>query len=184
MMQKDEHNSYFFTLLQQDEVAATSEVRLDNGKNSHSPIISEEVQEPLSLATRKEELKNHEEKCKLLQGICSEGEGEVSHEHKEKYVAKMEEMTEILTDEDCARKDQGILSLDPTTGVVEEQSRGIRNTIDMIERVPTDGCSNFIETSMEGFPPLYVGDIDISLEEKVPISTSTSPLEFHEVDTR
>ena len=37
---------------------------------------------------------------------------------------------------------------------------------------------------MEVFLSLYVGDIDISLEEKIPISTSTSPLEFHEVDTR
>ena len=29
---------------------------------------------------------------------------------------------------------------------------------------------------------LSIGDIEISLEEKVPILTSTSPLEFHEVD--
>ena len=49
----------------------------------------------------------------------------------------------------------------------------------MIERVPTYGCSNFIETYTKGFPSLYVGDI-----ERVPISTSTSPLDFHEVDTR
>ena len=96
----------------------------------------------------------------------------------------MKNTTETLNDEDCARKEQGVLSLYPTTSVVEEQSRGIRNTLDMIERVPTDGCSNFIEISMEGFPSLYVGDIEISLEEKIPRSTSTSPLEFHEVDTR
>ena len=37
---------------------------------------------------------------------------------------------------------------------------------------------------MEGCPSLYVGDIEISLEEKVSRSTSTSPLEFHEVDIR
>ena len=49
MMQKDEHDSYFFTLFQQDEFAATSEVRLENGKNSHTPIISEEVQESPSI---------------------------------------------------------------------------------------------------------------------------------------
>ena len=80
----------------------------------------------------------------------------------------MEDITEILTNEDCARKEQGVLSLNPTTILVEEQSRGIRNTLDMIERVPTDGCSNFTETSMKGCPSLYVGDIYISLEEKVP----------------
>ena len=54
----------------------------------------------------------------------------------------------------------------------------------MIERVPTDGCSNFTETSTEGCPYPYVGDIEISLEEKAPRSTSTSPLDFHEVDPR
>ena len=54
----------------------------------------------------------------------------------------------------------------------------------MVERVPNDGCSSSSETYIEGFPPLYVGDIDISLKEKVPGSTSTSPLEFHEVDPR
>ena len=54
----------------------------------------------------------------------------------------------------------------------------------MIRRVPTKGCSNFTETSTKVFPYLYVGDIDISLKEKVPRSTSTSPLEFHEIYTR
>ena len=54
----------------------------------------------------------------------------------------------------------------------------------MVERVPTDGCSNFTETSTEGCPCLYVGDIEISLKEKVPRSTSTSPLKFHEAGPR
>ena len=54
----------------------------------------------------------------------------------------------------------------------------------MVERVPTERCSNFTKTSIEGFPSLYFGDIDILIEENVPISTSTSPLEFHEVDPR
>ena len=67
----------------------------------------------------------------------------------------MEDITEILTDEDCARKEQGVCSLDPTTSVVEEQSRGKRNTLDIIERVPTDGCSNFTEKSKEVFTSLY-----------------------------
>ena len=37
-------------------------------------------------------------------------------------------------------------------------------------------------TYTKGCPSLCFGDMDISLEEKVPRSTSTSPLEFHEVD--
>ena len=96
----------------------------------------------------------------------------------------MEDITEILIGEDFATKDQGVHSLDPTTSVVEEQSREIRNTLDIFERVPTDGCSSFSETSTEGCPPLHIGDMKISLKEKVPRSTSTSPLEFHEVDPR
>ena len=56
--------------------------------------------------------------------------------------------------------------------------------MDMVERVPTDGFSSFSETYIEACTPIYFGDIDISLEEKVPRSTSTSPLEFHEVDPR
>ena len=72
--------------------------------------------------------------CTLLQ------HGEFSHKHKEKYVAAMEDITEIITNEYFSRKQNGVRSLDPTTSVVEEQSRGIRNTRDMIERVPTEGC--------------------------------------------
>ena len=51
-------------------------MRLENGKNSHPPIISEEVHESPSIATRKAEIRIHEEKHKLLQGICSEKEKE------------------------------------------------------------------------------------------------------------
>ena len=54
----------------------------------------------------------------------------------------------------------------------------------MVLRVPTDGCSNFIETYTEVSPYLYAGDLQISLEEKVARSTYTSPLEFHEADPR
>ena len=36
---------------------------------------------------------------------CSEGEGKVSHENQEKYVAEMEDITEILIGEDCATKE-------------------------------------------------------------------------------
>ena len=37
----------------------------------------------------------------------------------------------------------------------------------MVERVPNDGRSSFNDISIEGFPPLYVCDIQISLEEVV-----------------
>ena len=76
----------------------------------------------------------------------------------------MEDINEILNGDHCATKEKGVHSLDPTTSVVEEQSREIRNTLDMVERVPTDGCSSFSETSTEGCPPLYVCHIEISLE--------------------
>ena len=66
LMQRNEQSSDFCTLLQHDEVAATSEERLEISKNSHPHIIIEEGHEPPSLTTRKAELKNHEEKCKLL----------------------------------------------------------------------------------------------------------------------
>ena len=65
----------------------------------------------------------------------------------------------ILIGEDCETKEQCVHSLEPTTSVVEEQSRDIRNTPDMVERVPTDGRSSFSDISIEGFPPLYVGEI-------------------------
>ena len=35
----------------------------------------------------------------------------------------------------------------------------------MVERVSTNGCSILIGISTDGFPPLYVGDIEISFEE-------------------
>ena len=71
----------------------------------NTPIIIDKVQEPPSLATRKTEIKIHEGEHKLLQGICSEGEGEVPHEHKDKYVAEMEYINEFLIGEDCAKKE-------------------------------------------------------------------------------
>ena len=74
LMQREEHSSYFCTLWKQDEVAATLEVRLDIDKNSHPPIIIEESYEPSTPASGKAETKIHEEKQKLLQGICSEEE--------------------------------------------------------------------------------------------------------------
>ena len=44
----------------------------------------------------------------------------------------MEHIIEILIVEDFATKDKGVHSLDPTTSVVERQSREIRNTLDMV----------------------------------------------------
>ena len=41
LMHREEHSSDFCTLLQKDEFAAKSEVRIDIGNNSHPPIISE-----------------------------------------------------------------------------------------------------------------------------------------------
>ena len=76
--------------LHHDEVVATSGERLDISENPHPTIIIEESHEPPILASGKTKTKIHEGACKLLQGICSEGEGEVSHKHKEKDVAAME----------------------------------------------------------------------------------------------
>ena len=131
-MQRDEHNSYFCTPLQHDEVETISKDRIDISKNPHPTIIIEEIHEPPSLTTGKIEIKIHEGECKLLQGIWSEGEGGVSHENKEKYIVEMEYITEILIGEDCATKEYGVHSLDPTISVIEEQFREIRNTLDIV----------------------------------------------------
>ena len=66
----------------------------------------------------------------------------------------LEDMMEILNDEDCTTIEQAVHLLDPTTS----------DTMDMVVRVPTNGCSSFNETFTDGCPPLYVGDIYISLE--------------------
>ena len=108
-------------------------------KNTHPTIIIQEIHEPPSLATGKTEIDIHEGERKLLEGIFHEEEGEVSHQNKEKDVATTQDITETLIGEYCATKEQDVYSLDPTTNVVEKQSREIRNTLDMVERVPTDG---------------------------------------------
>ena len=92
LTQREEHSSYFCNLLQ-DEIAYASEERFEISNNWHSPIIIEDIHEPPSLATRKDEIRIHEGEDKLLQGISSEGEGEVCHENKEKYVVVMEDIT-------------------------------------------------------------------------------------------
>ena len=118
-MQRDEQISDFCIPLHNDEVSSTSDERIHISENPHPTIIIEESYEPSSLACGKAKIKIHEGEHKLLQGICGEGEREVSHYHKEKYVAAMEDITEILIGEDCARKEQGVHLLDPTTSVVE-----------------------------------------------------------------
>ena len=132
---------------------------LDIIKNPQHAIIIQESHELPSLAIGEDEIKIHEGDRNLIQGICSEGEGEVSHENKEKYVAEMEDIIEILIGEDFSIKERCVHSLHTTISDVDKQSREIRNTLDIIERVPTNGCSSFSETyHNEVFPPLYVGD--------------------------
>ena len=70
----------------------------------------------------------------------------------------MEYITEILIGEYCVTIEKGVHSLNPTTNVVEEQSVEIRNTLDVVD------VSSFSDTSTKGCPPLYVGDMEISLE--------------------
>ena len=66
MMQRDDHCSDFWTLLQHDEVAATSEERLNLSENPNPTITIVESYEPSSLVGGKVERKISEEKWKLL----------------------------------------------------------------------------------------------------------------------
>ena len=70
-------------------------------------------------------------------------------------------MTKILIDEVCKTKEQGDHSLEPTTNVVEEKAKQENDTLDMDEREPIDGWSS-----------LYIGDIEIILEETVASKSS------------
>ena len=63
MMQRDEHSSYFWTLLQHDEVESTSEERLELTENPNPTITIVEIY-PSSLVGGKVERKIHKEKCK------------------------------------------------------------------------------------------------------------------------
>ena len=53
LMQSDAHSSYFCTLLQHDEVASTSEKRLDISENTNPTVIIEEIYEPSIFACGK-----------------------------------------------------------------------------------------------------------------------------------
>ena len=77
------------------------------------------------------------------QGSTSQSPPDIAHEvdpkkevntmfKKVKYaVQPSKDITEILTSEDYEKKEKGVHSLNPTTNVVEEQSREIINTFDM-----------------------------------------------------
>ena len=74
-MQRDEHSSYFWTFLQQDEFSATSEEMLNLGENPNPTINIVDIYEPSSLAGGKAERKIHKEKCNSLQDNCRKEEG-------------------------------------------------------------------------------------------------------------
>ena len=76
-VQRDANNFEFWNLLQHDEVSATSEEMVDLSENPNPTITIVKIYGPSSLVGGKAQINIHEEKCKLLQGVCNEGEGEV-----------------------------------------------------------------------------------------------------------
>ena len=75
LMQRNENISYFWTLLQYDEVATTLEERINLSENKNPTIIIEDIYEPCILASGKEEANIHEGKRRSLQDNCSIKEG-------------------------------------------------------------------------------------------------------------
>ena len=69
-VQGDAHSSKFWTLLQHDEVATTSEERLNLSENTNPTITIVESYEPSILAGGKVKRKIHKEKCMSLQENC------------------------------------------------------------------------------------------------------------------
>ena len=74
-MQRDAHSSKFWTLLQHDEVAATSEERLEPTENPNPTITIVESYDPSSLAGGKAERNINKEKCKSQEENCRKEEG-------------------------------------------------------------------------------------------------------------
>ena len=74
-MQRDAHSSEFWTLLQHDEVASTSEERIELIENPNPTITIFESYEPSSIPGGKAERKIHKEKCKSHQENCRKEEG-------------------------------------------------------------------------------------------------------------
>ena len=64
MVQRDAHSSEFSTLLQNDEVASTSEERIELTENPNPTITIVESYEPSSIVGGKEEIKIPKDKCK------------------------------------------------------------------------------------------------------------------------
>ena len=66
----------------------------------------------------------------------------------------------------------------PSINDVEEQYKGERmknnDTLDMDQRLSTDGCSNLYGVSTNVWSYLYIGDIDILLEEDVQVRVPLS----------
>ena len=75
MVQRDAKSYEFWTLLQLDEVASTSEERLEIIDNPNPAITIVEIYEPSSLVGGKVERKIHKEKYKSLQENCRKEEG-------------------------------------------------------------------------------------------------------------
>ena len=75
LVQRDAHGSEFWTLLQHDEVASTSEERIELIENPKTTITIVESYEPSSIAGGKEKIKIPKEKCKSHQENCRKEEG-------------------------------------------------------------------------------------------------------------
>ena len=75
LVQRDAHGSEFWTLLQHDEVASTSEERIEIIENPKPTITIVESYEPSSIAGGKEKIKIPKEKCKSHQENCRKEEG-------------------------------------------------------------------------------------------------------------
>ena len=74
LMQRDEHSSYFWTLLQNDEVTTTSKDCINLSKNPNTTFTIGESYYPSSLVGGKAERKIHKEKYKSQQETCRKEE--------------------------------------------------------------------------------------------------------------
>ena len=74
-MQRDDHSSYFWTLLQHDEVSSTSEESIELNENPKPTITIVDSYEPSSITGGKEKIKIPKEKCKSHQENCRKEEG-------------------------------------------------------------------------------------------------------------
>ena len=93
MLQRDAKNYEFWTLLQHDDIASTSQERLELIENPNPTITIVEIYDPSSLAGGKVERKIHKEKYKSQQENCRKEEGgDFSQEpHSFPWTLKMDE---------------------------------------------------------------------------------------------